>query len=198
MDGGLPGVVARGATHADTAPSGACVPPSPPRAGHTPPTPTPTPYPPPHTHRRRPRRPLARVAPEVLMGGRQCTQAVDIFSLGVLLWEIVTGAGQMRGGCGAGAWEGVGECVPGTGGGGSLSSAARSTPPTLAGEHPARGMLRPPTPTECPPDIAHLIMRCLSLEPGERPSAAQVMEQIERHLGRRGGGSGGGPAAATQ
>lgn len=27
------------------------------------------------------------VAPEVLMGGRQCTSAVDLFSLGVCLWE---------------------------------------------------------------------------------------------------------------
>ena len=42
--------------------------------------------------------PLAcRVAPEVLMGGRQCTQAVDLYSFGVVLWEIVTGERPQRG-----------------------------------------------------------------------------------------------------
>jgi hypothetical protein len=34
---------------------------------------------------------IARVAPEILMS-QPCTQSVDIFSFGMLLWEIVTGA----------------------------------------------------------------------------------------------------------
>jgi len=34
---------------------------------------------------------LCRVAPEVLMGGRNCTVAVDIYSFSVVLWEIFTG-----------------------------------------------------------------------------------------------------------
>lgn len=38
-----------------------------------------------------------RVAPEVLMGGRQCTQAVDIYSFGVVMWEIMTGERPQRG-----------------------------------------------------------------------------------------------------
>ncbi len=32
-----------------------------------------------------------RVAPEVLMGGRNCTQAVDIYSFSVMLFELFTG-----------------------------------------------------------------------------------------------------------
>ncbi|PRW39133.1 cytochrome P450 chloroplastic isoform C [Chlorella sorokiniana] len=39
----------------------------------------------------------AWVAPEVLMGGRQCSSAVDLFSFGVCLWEIVTGERPQRG-----------------------------------------------------------------------------------------------------
>lgn len=40
---------------------------------------------------------FAWVAPEVLMGGQNCTQAVDIFSFGVLMWEIITGERPVRG-----------------------------------------------------------------------------------------------------
>ena len=35
-------------------------------------------------------------APEVLMGGR-CSEKVDIFSYGVVLWELVTGESPVRG-----------------------------------------------------------------------------------------------------
>ncbi len=41
-----------------------------------PPGPPPPPSPP----------PFARVAPEVLMGGQNCTSAVDLYSFGVVLW----------------------------------------------------------------------------------------------------------------
>jgi serine/threonine protein kinase len=40
---------------------------------------------------------FAWVAPEVLMGGQGCTSAVDIFSLGVVMWEVITGERPQRG-----------------------------------------------------------------------------------------------------
>ncbi|KAL4418721.1 hypothetical protein ABPG77_008592 [Micractinium sp. CCAP 211/92] len=40
---------------------------------------------------------FAWVAPEVLMGGQNCTSAVDLYSFGVVLWEIITGEKPTRG-----------------------------------------------------------------------------------------------------
>ncbi|KAI7845590.1 hypothetical protein COHA_000877 [Chlorella ohadii] len=40
---------------------------------------------------------FAWVAPEVLLGGQGCTLAVDMYSFGVLLWEIITGLRPVRG-----------------------------------------------------------------------------------------------------
>lgn len=40
---------------------------------------------------------FAWVAPEVLMGGRNCTNAIDMYSYGVLLWELITGERPVRG-----------------------------------------------------------------------------------------------------
>ena len=41
--------------------------------------------------------PVRRAAPEILMGGSRCTSAVDIYSFGICLWEIVTGEHPQRG-----------------------------------------------------------------------------------------------------
>ncbi|KAL4452700.1 hypothetical protein ABPG75_008362 [Micractinium tetrahymenae] len=40
---------------------------------------------------------FAWVAPEVLMGGQCCTSAVDLYSFGVVLWELITGEKPTRG-----------------------------------------------------------------------------------------------------
>ena len=41
--------------------------------------------------------PARRAAPEILMGGSHCTSAVDIYSFGICLWEIVIGEHPQRG-----------------------------------------------------------------------------------------------------
>ncbi|KAI7843034.1 hypothetical protein COHA_003366 [Chlorella ohadii] len=40
---------------------------------------------------------FAWVAPEILVGSKQCSSAVDIYSLGVVMWEIITGERPKRG-----------------------------------------------------------------------------------------------------
>ncbi|KAI7842434.1 hypothetical protein COHA_004073 [Chlorella ohadii] len=86
---------------------------------------------------------FAWMAPEVLLG-RKCTKAADLFSFGVVLWEIVTG------------------------------------------EAPQRGSMRlPRVPEECPQEVADLIERCMQLEVAERPTAQQLMLQLEE-LSERG------------
>ncbi|KAL4419965.1 hypothetical protein ABPG75_007063 [Micractinium tetrahymenae] len=92
---------------------------------------------------------FAWMAPEVIMGSR-CTSAVDIFSFGVVLWELITG------------------------------------------EAPKRGEMRlPEVPRECPQEAADLITRCMSLEPRDRPTAQQLMQQLAAMKGRKGGQGGG-------
>ncbi|PSC73227.1 serine threonine-kinase [Micractinium conductrix] len=82
------------------------------------------------------------MAPEVIMGSR-CTSSVDLFSFGVVLWEIITG------------------------------------------EQPLRGEMRlPHVPDECPREAADLITRCMSLDAGQRPTAQQLMRELEAMKGR--------------
>jgi serine/threonine protein kinase len=38
-----------------------------------------------------------RIAPEILTGKQHCTERVDIFSMGVVMWEIITGERPQRG-----------------------------------------------------------------------------------------------------
>jgi tRNA A-37 threonylcarbamoyl transferase component Bud32 len=84
------------------------------------------------------------MAPEMITNSR-CTLAVDLFSMGILLWEICTG------------------------------------------ERPRRGDMRlPRVPEECPQEVADLISQCMALEPGERPTAQQLMKRLQDLLTHNG------------
>ncbi|KAL4438479.1 hypothetical protein ABPG77_000127 [Micractinium sp. CCAP 211/92] len=48
----------------------------------------------------------------------------------------------------------------------------------ITGERPKRGNLRLPTDDECPQAVRELMLRCLSLEPSERPTAADLVLQL--------------------
>jgi len=119
-----------------------------------------------------------RVAPEVLLGGRGCTSAVDIFSMGVVLW--VRGGTEGRSlldrvwgcsGCGVAVtrivavpW-GVTVCLP------------SELQEIVAGERPQRGHLRPPrVPEECP-QVGWGAALCLSGAFRERPWDSKLCVQ---------------------
>lgn len=73
-------------------------------------------------------------APEVL-NGKRCTAKVDIYSYGIILWELCTG------------------------------------------EAPVRGNMRPlNVPEDCPEEIGELQQRCVAEDPGERPTATELVD----------------------
>lgn len=49
----------------------------------------------------------------------------------------------------------------------------------ITGETPKRGAMRlPEVPSECHQEAADLVTRCMSLEPTDRPTAQQLMQQL--------------------
>lgn len=65
----------------------------------------------------------------------------------------------------------------------------------ITGETPKRGEMRlPEVPAECPREAADLVTRCMSLEPRDRPTAQQLMQQLAAMRGRKRAGRGGAPA----
>jgi serine/threonine protein kinase len=114
------------------------------------------------------------MAPE-LLNGRKCTASVDVYSFGVLAWEVCTGEG------------------------GPLPAPARRpaallpcplaactpTPAPLrlltlpAGECPRRGSMRDlRVPEECPQAVADLVAACLQEEAAARPTARLLLERL--------------------
>lgn len=80
---------------------------------------------------------FAWTAPEVLMGGK-CSDKVDVYSFGIILWELITG------------------------------------------EAPFRGRMRSPrVPEECSQGVADLLQACRHEVYGQRPSAADIVKQLE-------------------
>lgn len=85
---------------------------------------------------------LEYVAPERL-DGSPADSATDVFALGVLLYELVTGRAPFP----AESWEDV------------------------ADAHDAGP---PPPPAELPSALGEMCVRCLSVDPGDRPTAGEV------------------------
>ena len=79
----------------------------------------------------------------------KCTEKIDIYSLGMMTWEMITH--QLP-------WEG------------SNFQDVRHAVAT-AGE-------RPPIPPDCPPALAQLLRDCWHALAEQRPSAAQVLHRI--------------------
>ncbi len=98
-------------------------------------------------------------APEAILG-EECTEKSDIYSMGVVLWEVVT---QVMGPDHDGSLRFVGvACSP-----------ARAKKAVQACQHscgtvqepPQRGCLRDPeVPRECPPEVAHAIKACMQVD----------------------------------
>jgi len=86
------------------------------------------------------------MAPEMITNSR-CTEKVDLFSMGILLWEICTGAFvQLR----LRVMQGAATCAA-VATGASYRPAAMFPHALLAGERPRRGDMRlPKVPKECP------------------------------------------------
>ncbi|KAF6253847.1 hypothetical protein COO60DRAFT_383790 [Scenedesmus sp. NREL 46B-D3] len=93
---------------------------------------------------------LSHAAPELMRGG-ELSKASDVYSVGVLLWELLTGQAPFHG------------MHPG-----QLLNAKLT--------HPTSQLL--PLPDSAPPALAGLCLGCWAEEPGQRPSMQGVIEQL--------------------
>lgn len=119
------------------------------------------------------------------MGGRNCTSAVDLYSFGVLLWEVSHPS----------------PCPSNTAAAAALHAHARpatrcpltcgATPfpyrrvrrQIFTGLRPVRAhMPSPSVPGDCTQEAADLMAACCSLDPAARPSAEAVMKRLHAML----------------
>lgn len=100
-------------------------------------------------HRTPPAGTVTHMAPELLMQGTM-SRACDVYSLGIVLWEIVAGCRPHRGLTHAQVLHAV-------------STGRRLEPPALV-----------------PPALAHLISACTDADPARRPAIAAVLEQLQQ------------------
>jgi serine/threonine protein kinase len=136
--------------------------------------------------------------------GLRCTEKCDLFSFGVVLWEVVTGETPQRGRLRSIRWEEPGMCLP------RLPSCCGGcmwcSDMSFAGcnEHDQRAASqccsvpepnpnpRCRVPEECPQAVADLVAQCMDADPAARPSAKEVVSLLsqpdavlERHLPSR-------------
>jgi hypothetical protein len=90
------------------------------------------------------------MAPELALGGRGARPSGDLFSFGVIAWELLT------------------------------TKLPFGSAPVLARLEGRAVVPPPPLSSDAPPEIARVIDRCLSLDPGARPSAAEVVALLEQ------------------
>eukprot|EP01026_Neomeris_dumetosa_P000547 TRINITY_DN1013_c0_g1_i11.p1 TRINITY_DN1013_c0_g1~~TRINITY_DN1013_c0_g1_i11.p1 ORF type:complete len:578 (+),score=62.36 TRINITY_DN1013_c0_g1_i11:124-1857(+) len=92
------------------------------------------------------------IAPEMLTGTHRPTYKLDIYALGVLMWEMYTGLRP---------WEGYLEC--------------QIAYQVMQGE-------RPPIPDECPDDIRDMMTQCWDSDPSIRPNASDIYKWCKRMI----------------
>ncbi|MFH0903248.1 MAG: protein kinase [Pseudomonadota bacterium] len=97
----------------------------------------------------------AYMAPE-RWRGEDCTEAADVWALGVMLYELATGRRPYQ----LPSWEALGKAI-----------VSPEPVPSVVVEG------------EVPPELAALVDRCLDKDPRKRPAALAVAEELERQLG---------------
>lgn len=96
----------------------------------------------------------AFMAPEMLNGSKDLGPAVDVYALGILLHDVIAGSPPFSGGLTE-----------------LLFAHMQKTPPSLAQRTGSK---------DIPPELEQLVSRLLAKEPGQRPSAEETLQKLDR------------------
>ncbi|KAJ6402012.1 hypothetical protein OIU84_014144 [Salix udensis] len=91
------------------------------------------------------------MAPEMIKE-KHCTRKVDVYSFGIVLWELTTALLPFQG-----------------------------MTPVQAAFAVAEKNERPPLPASCQPALAHLIKRCWAANPSKRPDFSDIVSALEKY-----------------
>ncbi|KAG6776741.1 hypothetical protein POTOM_016528 [Populus tomentosa] len=91
------------------------------------------------------------MAPEMIKE-KHCTRKVDVYSFGIVLWELTTALLPFQG-----------------------------MTPVQAAFAVAEKNERPPLPASCQPALAHLIKRCWAANPSKRPDFSFIVSALEKY-----------------